>query len=132
MIKIYNLLNTIYNQYNEDLQAIVKAKKNSKNKSKNIKELTLEHIIGLINDIKTCKTELDCKNYEILHHKKNINKFNFNLKYYNRILNELLHEKNNIIDDLKLYVKWYNNTINEEYIDKNITSKTLILLNDVL
>ena len=64
--------------------------------------------------------EIDCKKYEILHHKRNVNKFNFNIKYFYKILNVLTSELQQLQDDKQFYNDWSNRVI------KDNTSKVSI------
>lgn len=75
----------------------------------NLKQLqadTLNDIQGVYNEYLQDKYK---KLVEIENHKKNINKFAFNLKYYFRILNVLKSELNNINEQLAFYKKWHKN-----------------------
>lgn len=58
-------------------------------------------------------TEIDCKQYEILHHQKNINKFNFNLKYFYKILNVLENELQELKEQKNFYNDWLNRVIKD-------------------
>ena len=75
----------------------------------NLKQLQVD----TLNDIQNVYNEYLQEKYnkivEIKKHKKNINKFSFNLKYYSRILNLLKSELSDIEDQLAFYKKWYEN-----------------------
>ena len=77
----------------------------------NLKQLQVD----TLNDIQTVYNEYLQDKYkklvEIENHKKNINKFSFNLKYYFKILNVLKSELNDINEQLVFYKKWYNNQL---------------------
>ena len=75
----------------------------------NLKQLqidTLNDIQGVYNEYLQDKYN---KIVEIENHKKNINKFSFNLKYYFKILNVLKSELNDINDQLLFYKQWHKN-----------------------
>lgn len=57
--------------------------------------------------------EIDCKQYEILHHERNINKFNFNLKYYYKILNVLNSELQELEEQKDFYSQWLYRVIKD-------------------
>lgn len=86
------------------------------------KELT--EIEMLQDKVNFYNTEIDCKQYEILHHKKNINKFNFNLKYFYKILNVLTSELQQLKEDKQFYNDWLTRVV------KDNTNK--VSLNDYL
>lgn len=75
----------------------------------NLKQLQTD----TLNDIQSIYNEYLQDKYnklvEIEKHKKNINKFSFNLKYYFKILNVLKSELNDINDQLAFYKRWYKN-----------------------
>ena len=75
----------------------------------NLKQLQMD----TLNDIQNVYNEYIQDKYnkliEIENHKKNINKFAFNLKYYFKVLNVLKSELNDINDQLAFYKKWYHN-----------------------
>ena len=75
----------------------------------NLKQLQVD----TLNDIQTVYNEYLQDKYkklvEIENHKKNINKFSFNLKYYFKILNVLKSELNDINEQLAFYKKWHKN-----------------------
>lgn len=75
----------------------------------NLKQLQVD----TLNDIQNVYNEYLQEKYnklvEIKKHKKNINKFYFNLKYYYRILNVLKSELSDIEDQLAFYKQWYKN-----------------------
>ena len=77
----------------------------------NLKQLQTD----TLNDIQNVYNEYLQDKYnkivEIENHKKNINKFSFNLKYYFKILNVLKSELNDINEQLFFYKKWYNNQL---------------------
>lgn len=73
---------------------------------KQLQEDTLNDIQNVYNEYLQDKYN---KLIEIEEHKKNINKFSFNLKYYFKILNVLKFELNDINEQLVFYKKWYNN-----------------------
>ena len=78
----------------------------------NLKQLQVD----TLNDIQNVYNEYLQEKYnklvEIKKHKKNINKFSFNLKYYSRILNLLKSELSDIEDQLVFYKQWYKNQQN--------------------
>lgn len=75
------------------------------------KELT--EIEMLKDKVNFYNIEIDCKKYEILHHQRNITKFNFNIKYYYRILNALNSELQQLKEDKQFYNDWLTRIIKD-------------------
>ena len=75
----------------------------------NFKQLQTDTLNDIKNVYNECLQDKYNKIVEIENHKKNINKFAFNLKYYFRILNVLKSELNDINEQLAFYNKWYRN-----------------------